>query len=773
MLDVGRRFFTPEFVRDYISMMSWYKLNEFQIHLNDNEIYPSNGWENAYQGFRLVSEDPYFDGLAAEDGAYDREDWQSFEDTAAAHSVTIIPEIDVPAHSRSFIQWKPELGLNGGDSDRLDLSKPETTEVIQRVFSEFASWFEGPAVHFGADEYPGNEDDYRNFFNAMAAFVRDDLGKEARAWGSMTHMHGSADGYDRDVTINAWNGAGDGGWYSMESAYEDGYEFISMNDGTLYVVPFADYYHGSGLNNQWLYSSWLPNRRGDQDVVPAGAPAGAMFAVWNDLVHDDYTELGVHGLVRDSFPVIAQKSWKAEDPAISYAQFSDALQAVGRGPGLRVIEQDPVADTGELSLGADVTASSSTAGNGPENLVDGNMFSRWSTGRGEASFTVDLGSDRTVGRVEVDWATPAPTGIDVEVSNDGDVWRTVASGAEGNEIAFEADSARYVRVTAASTAGSITAWRAAVFAPEPLSAGAVVTASGVEAASTPPEAVVDGNLATRWSANYVENPWIALDLGEPSTFSQIDIAWESASATGCVIEVSDDGQTWAEVEALSDQPTGARTDEVVLTEPVTARHVRITVRAKSINPYLSIYEITIPAPEVDAPDPGPSEEPSQDPSGEPSQEPSGEPSQEPSEEPTAGPVDVYATPGLHHVNGRHWWTECEPYSQTFRCTTKIWATTVSQVGATFVGKTDWTFNNLTYLPHMSREQWAANPLGRTGHWTAADGREWRTECDTAVTGANGCRSYTRSDVVVSEQVDGRWTYRWDRIWVLNNMVRFG
>src|SRR5699024_5194044 len=76
-----------------------------------------------------------------------------------------------------FIQWKPELGLNGGDSDRLDLSKPETTEVIQRVFSEFAPWFEGPAVHFGADEYPGNEDDYRNFFYAMAAFVRDDLGK--------------------------------------------------------------------------------------------------------------------------------------------------------------------------------------------------------------------------------------------------------------------------------------------------------------------------------------------------------------------------------------------------------------------------------------------------------------------------------------------------------------------------------------------------------------------------------------------------------------------
>lgn len=35
---------------------------------------------------------------------------------------------------------------------------------------------------------------------------------------------------------------------------------------------------------------------------------------------------------------------------------------------------------------------------------------------------------------------------------------------------------------------------------------------------------------------------------------------------------------------------------------------------------------------------------------------------------------------------------------------------------------------------MTRAQWAANPLRYTAEWIAQDGRAWRTECDTAITG---------------------------------------
>lgn len=80
------------------------------------------------------------------------------------------------------------------------------------------------------------------------------------------------------------------------------------------------------------------------------------------------------------------------------------------------------------------------------------------------------------------------------------------------------------------------------------------------------------------------------------------------------------------------------------------------------------------------------------------------------------------------MNGRFWYTACEPYSQTTRCTTQIWATQVEFVGGRFVGSTGWKCNNLTYLPGMTRAQWSQNPLGQTGTWVSDEGRRWRTEC---------------------------------------------
>ncbi len=105
----------------------------------------------------------------------------------------------------------------------------------------------------------------------------------------------------------------------------------------------------------------------------------------------------------------------------------------------------------------------------------------------------------------------------------------------------------------------------------------------------------------------------------------------------------------------------------------------------------------------------------------------------------AAEVDVYTTPGTHYVNGRDWRTTCEPYSQTQRCRTEIKATQVTQVGGVFTPRTDWYFNNLTYVA-SPRSLWEGNPLGNPGVWTAADGREWRTDCDIPSTGATAAEA---------------------------------
>ncbi|MCC2591901.1 family 10 glycosylhydrolase [Tessaracoccus sp. OS52] len=135
--------------------------------------------------------------------------------------------------------------------------------------------------------------------------------------------------------------------------------------------------------------------------------------------------------------------------------------------------------------------------------------------------------------------------------------------------------------------------------------------------------------------------------------------------------------------------------------------------------------------------------------------------------------DLYVIPGYHEINGRQWRTDCEAYSQTRRCRTDILATQVTWNGSRYVTETDWVFNNLTYLPLMTRAQWAGNPLGFSGEFVS-DGRPWRTECDTPATGRGGCRSSVMVYGIVQATRHANGTYSYERVdkWVFNNMVRF-
>jgi len=323
LLDVGRRYVTPELIHRLIRLMGRYKLNELQLHLNDNEIKaPDGDWSKALHGFRLRSD--AFPGLASEE-SYSREDWDGFEELAAAHGITLVPEIDAPAHSRSFIAYDPSVGHDGGNSDHLDLANPAATELVKAVFTEFTPWFRGPAVHFGADEYYQSKELWKQFFNDMAAHVRS-LGKQPRAWGGFTRLSPTGDttGFHPDVVINSWNN----GFYGPDGAREDSYALINSNDDLLYIVPEADYYHGFGLDAERLYDHWEPHVFADGQSLEPGDPRllGAMPALWNDLVRADYPEQRMYDLIEDSLGVLAQKMWSGTKAGLPYQDFAALLQ---------------------------------------------------------------------------------------------------------------------------------------------------------------------------------------------------------------------------------------------------------------------------------------------------------------------------------------------------------------------------------------------------------------------------------------------------------------
>ncbi|MFD0865520.1 hypothetical protein ACFQ06_06810 [Tessaracoccus lubricantis] len=137
------------------------------------------------------------------------------------------------------------------------------------------------------------------------------------------------------------------------------------------------------------------------------------------------------------------------------------------------------------------------------------------------------------------------------------------------------------------------------------------------------------------------------------------------------------------------------------------------------------------------------------------------------EAPEAAALDVYTTPGTHTVNGRQWRTSCSQYSPTIeRCRTEILATQITRDAAgRFAQSTGWAFNNLTYKP-VAHELWGGNPLANPGEWTEG-GRRWRTECGTAATGRDGCRSYIFGTAYTS--AGGR--IEAVNQWMFNNIVR--
>lgn len=112
MIDVARKFFTMDYLQDYVKILSFYKMNELQIHLNDNGFveFFDNDWNKTYAAFRLESD--RFPGLTSKDGSYTKEEFRNFQQMAARYGINIIPEIDVPAHSLAFTHYNPILAAD-------------------------------------------------------------------------------------------------------------------------------------------------------------------------------------------------------------------------------------------------------------------------------------------------------------------------------------------------------------------------------------------------------------------------------------------------------------------------------------------------------------------------------------------------------------------------------------------------------------------------------------------------------------------------------------
>ena len=336
MMDCGRKFIPMAYLQDLVKIMSYYKMNVLQVHLNDNGFkqFYNHDWNKTYAAFRLECET--FPGLTARDGYYTKQEFVDFQLDAATQFVEIIPEIDAPAHTLAFSHYKPELGSKEYGMDHLDLFNPETYTFMDALFKEYLEGdkpvFRGPRVHIGTDEYSNKKKEVVEKFRAFTdRYIRyvESFGKQACVWGALTHAQGDTPVKSENVIMSAWYN----GYAEPKDMVKQGYKLISIPDGLIYIVPAAGYYYDY-LNTQYLYENWTPAHVG-QAVFEEKDPAilGGMFAVWNDHVGNGISVKDIHHRLFPALQTLATKTWDAQ-VSIPYAEFDSKRQLLSEAPGV-------------------------------------------------------------------------------------------------------------------------------------------------------------------------------------------------------------------------------------------------------------------------------------------------------------------------------------------------------------------------------------------------------------------------------------------------------
>ena len=182
MLDVSRHFFPKEYILKTLDRMAMLKLNTFHFHLVDNE-----GWRIEIKKYpkltevgawRVDQEDKLWDERTTNPanafanpatapkkygGFYTQEDIKEIVAYATARGITVIPEIEMPAHAMSAIAAYPELschkrpiGVPSGAvwpiTDIYCAGQEETFDFIEEVLTEVLALFPSQYIHVGGDE---------------------------------------------------------------------------------------------------------------------------------------------------------------------------------------------------------------------------------------------------------------------------------------------------------------------------------------------------------------------------------------------------------------------------------------------------------------------------------------------------------------------------------------------------------------------------------------------------------------------------------------------
>jgi hexosaminidase len=218
LIDVSRHFIPIEVLKRNLDGMAAVKMNVLHWHLSDDE------------GFRVESKRfPKLQELGSDGQYYTQAEIRDFVAYARDRGIRVVPEFDMPGHSRSWMAGYPELasvpgsyraGRIAGADTVIDPTRDGTYKFLDKFVGEMAALFPDAYFHIGGDEVINkpwdsnpkiqefirahgmkNNRDLQAYFNQRLQKIVSKHGKIMMGWDEVLHPD-----LPKTVLVESWRG---------------------------------------------------------------------------------------------------------------------------------------------------------------------------------------------------------------------------------------------------------------------------------------------------------------------------------------------------------------------------------------------------------------------------------------------------------------------------------------------------------------------------------------------------------------------------------------
>jgi len=307
LIDSCRHFMPMEVMKRNIDGMAALKLNVLHWHLSDDE------------GFRVESKQlPRLQELGSQGQYYTQAEIQEFLAYARDRGIRVMPEFEMPGHSRSILVAYPELGSRPGpyppgrvesDAVALDVTGDKTYKFVDKLIGEMASLFPDAYMHIGGDEVddkPWNSNpkiqefihahrmkdnrDLQAYFNQRLERIVSRHKKIMVGWDEVLHPD-----LPKSVVVQSWRGQD-----SLAAAAKQGYRGLLSNGYYVDLIwPAARHYAVDPMSG--AAAALTPEE--------ARRILGGEACMWSEFVNEET----IDSRIWPRLSAIAERLWSPQD----------------------------------------------------------------------------------------------------------------------------------------------------------------------------------------------------------------------------------------------------------------------------------------------------------------------------------------------------------------------------------------------------------------------------------------------------------------------------